>query len=80
MDRIKKMREKKGKKTIELCVSNKIMELVKKLENNIENTNIMKDKKDIKFVYDDGLFKILNNQKISKFNKKKPKKIQFIDN
>ena len=29
----------------------------------------------LKFVYDDGLFKILNNKTISKFNKKKLKKI-----
>jgi len=44
MDRIKKMREKKGKKTIELNVSNKIKDLTKKLEN---NTKILKyeDKK-----------------------------------
>ena len=44
MDRIKKMREKKGKKTIELNVSNKINDLTKKLEN---NTKILKyeDKK-----------------------------------
>ena len=44
MDRIKKMRERKGKKTIELNVSNKIKDLTKKLEN---NTKILKyeDKK-----------------------------------
>ena len=85
MDRIKKMRERKGKKTIELNVSNKIKDLAKKLENNIENTKILKDedKKNIKFnegLFDEVLFKILDNQKLSKFNKKKPKKIQFIDN
>ena len=42
--KIKKMREKKGKKTIELNVSNKINDLTKKLEN---NTKILKyeDKK-----------------------------------
>jgi len=43
MDRIKKIREKKGKKMIELYVSNKIKDLAKKLENNIENTKILKD-------------------------------------
>ena len=44
MDRIKKIREKKGKKMIELYVSNKIKDLAKKLEN---NTKILKyeDKK-----------------------------------
>ena len=51
--------------------------MAKKLENNIENTKISKDKdkKDIKFIYDEKLFKILDNQKISKLIKK-PKKIQ----
>ena len=75
MDRIKKMRERKGKKTIELNVSNKIKDLAKKLENNKENTKILKDedKKNIKFnegLFDEVLFKILDNQKLSKFNKK----------
>ena len=37
------MGKKKGKKMIELCVSNKIKDLAKKLENNIENTKILKD-------------------------------------
>ena len=76
MDRIKKMREKKGKKTIELHVSNKIKDLAKKLENNIENKKILKDesKKDIKFTYDEGFFRIINNQKLSKYNKKNLKK------
>ena len=58
MDRIKKMREKKEKKTIELSVSNKRKDLNKKWENNIENKNIMKAKKDIKFIYDEGFFNI----------------------
>ena len=82
MDRIKKIREKKGKKMIELYVSNKIKDLAKKLENNIENTKILKDedKKNIKFnegLFDEGLFKILDNQKLSKFNKKNLKKFNL---
>ncbi len=65
---------------IELHFSNKIMDLAKKLESNIENTKILKDKdkKYINFIYDKGLFKILDNQKLSKFYKKN-KKIQFKD-
>ena len=38
MDRIRKMREKmKGKKLVETFVSNKIMDLAKKLDNNIQS-------------------------------------------
>ena len=42
------------------------------MENNIENSKILKDKEkeDIKFICDEGLFKILYNQNISKFYKK----------
>ena len=82
MDRIRKMREKmKGKKLVETFVSNKIMDLAKKLENNIQNQGSFKesDGSNSKLKVEDGLFTIINSQKISKFNKKKPKKIEFTD-
>ena len=45
MDRIRKMREKmKEKKSIETFVSNKIMNLAKILENNIQKNRIPKRK------------------------------------
>ena len=76
------MREKKGKTIMKINTSNKIMELVKKLESNIQNKEVLKvsNGSEIKFTYDQGLLNIINSQKISKFNKKKPKKIEFIDN
>ena len=44
MDRIRKMREKmKGKKLIETFVSNKINDLAKKLENNIQKQGSFKE-------------------------------------
>ena len=44
MDRISKMREKmKGKKLVETFVSNKIMDLAKKLESNIQNQGSFKE-------------------------------------
>ena len=50
MDRIRKMIEKiKGKKLIKIFVSNKKMNLVKKLENNI--------------LTDNGFFCIINSEK-----------------
>ena len=82
MDRIRKMREKmKGKKFVETFVSNKIMDLAKKLENNIQNQGSFKesDGSNSKLKVEDGLFTIINSQKISKFYKKKPKKIEFPD-
>ena len=82
MDRIRKMREKmKGKKLVETFVSNKIMDLAKKLENNIQKQGSFKesDGKNLKLKAEDGLFTIINSQKISKFYKKKPKKIEFTD-
>ena len=74
MDRIRKMREKmKGKKLVETFVSNKIMDLAKKLENNIQNQGSFKesDGRNSKLKVEDGLFTIINSQKISKFYKKK---------
>ena len=82
MERIRKMREKmKGKKMVETFVSNKIMDLAKKLENNIQKQGSFKESDGInlKLKVEDGLFTIINSQKISKFYKKKPKKIEFTD-
>ena len=82
MERIRKMREKmKGKKMVETFVSNKIMDLAKKLENNIQKQGSFKESDGInlKLKVEDGLFTIINSQKISKFYEKKPKKIEFTD-
>ena len=73
MDRIRKMREKmKGKKMVETFVSNKIMDLAKKLENNIQKQGSFKESDGInlKLKVEVGLFTIINSQKISKFYKK----------
>ena len=63
-------------------ISNKIMDIVKKLENSIQKKSIsMVDEgksKEILMV-DDGFFNLINRQNIFK-NKKKPKKIVFSDN
>ena len=66
---------------VETFVSNKIMNLVKKLENNIQKQGSIKESDGInlKLKVEDGLFTIINSQKISKFYKKKPKKIEFTD-
>ena len=66
---------------VETVVSNKIMELSKKLENNIQKQGPIKENDGInlKLKVEDGLFTIINSQKISKFYKKKPKKIEFTD-
>ena len=75
------MRDKtKGKKLVETFVSNKIMDLAKKLENNIQKQSSIKESDGInlKLKVEDGLFTIINSQKISKFYKK-PKKIEFTD-
>ena len=80
MDRIRKMREKmKGKKLVETFVSNKIMDLAKKLENNIQNQGSFKesDGSNSKLKVEDGLFTIINSQKISKFYKKNLKKLNL---
>ena len=51
---------------IELYVFDKIKYLTQKLENNLENTKALKDKdkKEIKFIYDEGLFKSLDKRKV----------------
>ena len=81
MERIRKMRAKK-KMEVKSLISDKIMNIVKKLENNIQNKPISMDgegkSKEILMV-DDGFFNLINNQNISKI-KKKPKKIVFSDN
>ena len=83
MDRIRKMREKmKGKKMVETFVSNKIMDLAKKLENNIQKQGSFKESDGInlKLKVEDGLFTIINSQKISKFYRKNLKKLNLLIN
>ena len=69
----------KEKKLIETYVSNKIMDLAKKLENNIQNHGSFKesDGSNSKLKVEDGLFTIINSQKISKFYKKNLKKLNL---
>ena len=57
------------------------MDLAKKLDNNIQNNGSIKesDGSNSKLKVEDGLYTIINSQKISKFYKKKPKKIEFTD-
>lgn len=80
MERIKKMREKKGKKLLETFVSNKIKEMANKLEKNLQRRESLNANNGLNptITYDNGLFNILN-QKVSKIHKKKPKKKQFTD-
>jgi hypothetical protein len=79
MERIRKMRAKK-KMEVKSLISNKIMDIVKKLENSIQNKPIsMVDKgksKEILMV-DDGFFNLINNRNISKI-KKNQKKLYFL--
>ena len=81
MDRSRKMRAKK-KMEVKNLISDKIMDIIKKLENNIQNKPISMDgegkSKEILMV-DDGFYNLINSQNISKI-KKKPKKIVFSDN
>ena len=75
------MRAKK-KMEVKSLISDKIMNIVKKLENNIQNKPISMDgegkSKEILMV-DDGFFNLINSQNIFKI-KKNPKKIVFSDN
>ena len=75
------MREKK-KIEMKHLISDKIMDIVKKLENKIKNKPTSMDdegkKREILMV-DDGFYNLINSQNISKI-KKKPKKIVFSDN
>ena len=72
----------KGKKLIETFVSNKIMDLAKKLENNIQKQGSFKESDGINLnlKVEDGLFTIINSQKISKFYKKNLKKLNLLIN
>ena len=56
------------------------MNFAKNLENNMHGKKSLEisGKFEGNIIYDNGLFNILNSQKISKF-KKKPKKIEFIN-
>ena len=80
MERIRKMRAKK-KMEMKSLISDKILDIVKKLENNIQNKPISMDgegkSKEILMV-DDGFFNLINSHIFK--NKKKPKKIVFSDN
>ena len=74
----------KAKKKMEVkrLISDKIMDIIKKLENNIQNKPISMDYEDKSkeiLMADDGFFNLINSQNIFK-NKKKPKKIVFSDN
>ena len=81
MERIRKMRAKK-KMEVKSLISDKIMDIVKKLENNIQNKPISVDgegkSKEI-LMHEEVFFNLINNQNISKIQKK-PKKIVFSDN
>ena len=75
MDKIRKMREKQKKKKIVAYISNKIMDLAKNLENNMHGKKSLEISGEFKgnIIYDNGLFNILNSQKISKFKKNQKK-------
>ena len=72
-------KEKNGNENL---ISDKVMDIIKKLENNIQNKPISMDgegkSKEI-LMHEEGFFNLINNQNISKI-KKKPKKIVFSDN
>ena len=79
MDRIRKMREKnKGKKLFEVFISNKIMDYAKKLENNIQKRESLKETGINLNIQYEKRFDI-STKKIYKFNKKKPNKKVFSD-
>ena len=74
----------KAKKKMEVkrLISDKIMDIIKKLENNIQNKPISMDYEDKSkeiIMADDGFFNLINSQNIFKI-KKNPKKIVFSDN
>ena len=81
MERIRKMKAKK-KMEVKRLISDKIMDIIKKLENNIQNKPISMDYEDKSkeiLMADDGFFNLINSQNIFKI-KKNPKKIVFSDN
>ena len=73
MERSRKMRAKK-KMEVKSLISDKIMNIIKKLENNIQNKPISMDgegkSKEILMV-DDGFFNLINSQNIFKKKTKK---------
>ena len=75
MDKIRKMREKQKKKKIVAYISNKIMDLAKNLENNMHGKKSLEISGEFEenIIYDNGLFNILNSQKISEFKKNQKK-------
>ena len=78
MERIRKMRAKK-KMEVKNLISDKIMNIVKKLENNIQNKPSYVDdegKSKIILMHEDRFFNLINSQNIFKKN---PKKIVFSD-
>ena len=81
MERIRKMKAQK-KMEVKRLISDKIMDIIKKLENNIQNKPISMDYEDKSkeiLMADDGFFNLINSQNIFKI-KKNPKKIVFSDN
>ena len=80
MERSRKMRAKK-KMEVKSLISDKIMDIVKKLENNIQNkpSSVDEGKSKEILMHEEGFFNLINNQNISKI-KKKTKKIVFSDN
>ena len=79
MERIRKMSAKK-KMEVKSFISDKIINIVKKLKNNIQNKPISMDgegkSKEILMI-DDGFFNLINSQNIFK-NKKNQKKLYFL--
>ncbi len=67
---------------VETFVSNKIIDLAKKLENNIPKQGSFKESDEInlKLKVEDELFTIINSKKISKFYKKDLKKLNLLVN
>ena len=79
MERIRKMRAKK-KIEVKHLISDKIMDIVKKLENKIQNKLTSMDdegkNREILMV-DNGFYNLINSQNISKI-KKNQKKLYFL--
>ena len=70
----------KKKMEVKSLISDKIMDIIKKLENNIQNKPMSVDgegkSKEI-LIHEEGFFNLINNQNISK-KKKKKKKLYFL--
>ena len=79
MERLRKMRVKR-KLEVKHIISNKIMNIVKKLENKNQNKSSSMDiegkNKEI-LMHEDGFFNLINNQNISKIKKKTKKNCIF---